>query len=144
MKKLPVVTNLCLLLWFFLDMVGMNIGGNVLVTRSFRDDGIFFLIYLVLFISYIVKERTGKYLLTGWLFMWLLTQFFSHWYFTVFGPSEGKISYFAETIKLITSSEIYIPDLYHIVLQLLILIALISMLIYIRKVKALRLSLIHI
>ncbi len=70
MKKLPVVTNLCLLLWFFLDMVGMNIGGNVLVTRSFRDDGIFFLIYLVLFISYIVKERTGKYLLTGWLFMW--------------------------------------------------------------------------
>ncbi|MFY9174227.1 MAG: hypothetical protein WAO24_02620 [Peptococcia bacterium] len=140
MKKLPVVTNLCLLLWFFLDMVGMNIGGNVLVTRSFRDDGIFFLIYLVLFISYIVKERTGKYLLTGWLFMWLLTQFFSHWYFTVFGPSEGKISYFAETIKLITSSEIYIPDLYHIVLQLLILIALISMLIYIRKVKALRTS----
>jgi len=64
----------------------------------------------------------------GWLFMWLLTQFFSHWYYTIFGPSEGKINYFADTIKLIPSSNTYIPDLYHIILHVLILVSLMCVL----------------
>ncbi|WP_105616452.1 hypothetical protein [Vallitalea okinawensis] len=129
-KKVCFVSNLCLLLWFFLDIVGMNIGGYILVTRSYSDDGIFFLIFLILFIGFLLKERIGKYLLTGWLFMWFSTQFLSHWYFTIFGPSEGKINYFADTIKLVSSSNIYIPDLYHIILHILILVSLINIIIY--------------
>lgn len=126
-KKICLVSNLCLLIWFFLDMVGISINGYVLVTRAYREDGVFFLIFLVLFIWYALKDKIGKYFLTSWLFMWFLTQFLSHWYFTIFGPSQGKMNFFAETIKLIPSSSIYIPDLYHIILHILILISLISM-----------------
>lgn len=129
-KKICFISNLCLLFWFFLDMVGISISGHILVTRSYRDDGIFFLIFLIVFIWYISKEKNGKYFLTGWLFMWFSAQFLSHWYYTIFGPSQGKINYFADTIKLISSSNIYIPDLYHIILHILILISLINMIIY--------------
>lgn len=133
-KKICIVLNLCLLLWFFLDMVGVSIKGHILVTRSYLEDGVYFLIFLVLLTWFIIKERNGKFLLTGWLFMWFLAQFFSHWYYTLFGPHDGKRSFFAETIKLIPSSEIYVPDLYHIVLQALILISLINMIIYCKKI----------
>lgn len=129
-KKICFISNLCLLFWFFLDMVGISISGHILVTRSYRDDGIFFLIFLIVFIWYISKEKNGKYFLTGWLFMWFSAQFLSHWYYTIFGPSQGKINYFADTIKLISSSNIYIPDLYHIILHILILISLVNMIIY--------------
>ncbi len=137
-KKICFVSNLCLLLWFFLDMVGMSIYDNILVTRSYSDDGIFFLIFLILFVWFIFKEKIGKYLLASWLVMWFLTQFLSHWYFTIFGPSEEKINYFADTIKLIPSSNTYIPDLYHIILHILILVSLINIVIYcisLRKLK---------
>lgn len=126
-KRICIISNICLLLWFFLDMIGMNINGNILVTRSYKDDGIFFIIFLALFI---VKERIGKYFLTAWLFMWFLAQFLSHWYFTIFGPSEGKVSYFADTIKLIPAFNIYIPDLYHMILHILILISLANMIVF--------------
>ncbi len=129
-KKICFISNLCLLLWFFLDMVGVSINGHILVTRSFRDDGIFFIAFLILFIWYIFKDKIAKYFLAGWLFMWLLVQFLSHWYFTIFGPSEAKINYFADTIKLIPSYSRYIPDLYHIILHILILVSLTNMIIY--------------
>lgn len=134
-KKVCIVSNFCLLLWFFLDMVGMRINGQILVTRSYKEDGLFFLIYLVLFIWFVAKENVGKYLLTAWLSMWFIIQFMFHWYFTIFGPSEGKINYFATTIKLIPSTHIYIPDLYHIILHLFILVSLIMMMIYSKKTK---------
>lgn len=129
-KKICFVSNLCLLMWFFLDMIGANINSNILVSRSYKEDGVFFLIFFVLFLWYVFKEGLGKYLLTGWLIMWFITQFLSHWYFTIFGPSQGKINYFSDTIKLVHSSYIYIPDLYHIILHLLILVSLINMIAY--------------
>ena len=136
-KKICFVSNLCLLLWFFLDMIGISINGYILVTRSYKDDGIFFLIFFVLFTWYVFKDKIGKYFLMSWLFIWFSAQFLSHWYFTILGPPQGKINYFADTIKLIPSSNIYIPDLYHIILYILILISLISMIVhYITSTKA--------
>jgi hypothetical protein len=104
-----------------MDMIGINIGNKMLVSRAFKEDGMFFIIYVSLFIWFILKDKIGKYLLSGWLIMWFIAQFLSHWYSTIFGPSEGKIRYFNDTIKLIPSTERYIPDLYHIVLHVLIL-----------------------
>lgn len=129
-KKRCIILNLFLLLYFFLDMVGVSFHKFTLVDGAYADDGVFFLIFLALVVIFIFKDKLGKYLLTGWLFMWFMTQFSSHWYFTIFGPSEGKIAYFANTIKLISSSNIYIPDLYHILLHILILVSLINMIIY--------------
>lgn len=127
-KILCIISNLFLLIWFFLNMIGISIDGKILVTRSYKYDGLFFIIFLAFFLLFIFYEKVGKYLLMGWLFMWLLTQFFSHWYYTIFGPSEGKINYFADTIKLIPSSNTYIPDLYHIILHVLILVSLMCVL----------------
>lgn len=125
-----IASNLCLLIWFFLDMIGTKIGGSLLVTRSYKEDGIFFVTFLIVFLCFLAKEKVGKYILTGWLFLWFVTQFYSHWWFTIFGPAEGKMKYFTETIKLVNSSTRYIPDFYHIVLHIFILIALVNMLIY--------------
>jgi len=124
-RILCFISNLFLLIWFFLDMIGISIDGKILVTSSYKSDGFFFIIFLAFFILFIFYEKAGKYLLTVWLFMWFLTQFFSHWYFTIFGPPEEKINYFANTIKLIPYTNTYIPDLYHIILHVLILVSLI-------------------
>ncbi len=125
-KKIPFVFNVILLIWFFFDMIGVSFRNNILVSRSYMDDGIFFAIFLVAFIWFIANDKVGKYILAVWLFMWFATQFYFHWFFTIFGPWKGKIKYFANTIKLIPSSSIYIPDLYHIVLHLFIILSLIS------------------
>ena len=122
---MSLISNSVLLFWFFLDMTGVKLGEVTLVTRAYREDGIFFLIFAVSIIFFWKWEKTGKYILSGWLLLWFITQFISHWYFTIFGPWEEKINFFAETLKLIPTSERYIPDLYHVILHVLILLALI-------------------
>ncbi len=120
----------------FLDMVGLYFGGELyLVTRSWKDDGIFFLIFLISLLLFIFKERVGRYILTIWLSIWLVTQFLSHELFTIIGGGEGKIRYFEGSIKLINSDILYIPDLYHIILHVLILIALVTTLLYSSSLK---------
>lgn len=134
-RNVVIAVNLVLLVWFFLDMTGLDVGGRLLVSRAYREDGVFFLIYLVLFSLFLFKGRMGGYLLLGWLTMWFLTQFTSHWVYTIFGPSEDKMAYFSETIKFIPSTDIYIPDLYHIVLHVLILLAWSSVWHYLARFK---------
>lgn len=68
MKKIYcMITQMLLLLWFFLDMIGLNLGDKCLVTRSYKEDGIFFLIYLVAVILFITKEKIGKRFVNGTL-----------------------------------------------------------------------------
>lgn len=132
-KEVPISINELLLGWFFLDMTGVYIGDKYLVTTSYAEDGIFFLIFLISFVLFIVKEKVGKYVLTVWLGCWFLTQFFSHWYYTIVGNAENKISYFANTIKLFNDNIRYIPDLYHIILHLLIIASFVLTAIYCRQ-----------
>lgn len=129
-KRTVLLINGVLLLWFFLDMTGLRIGEGLLVSRAFREDGVFFVIYVLLLVLFFFKDKTGRYILSAWLFLWFSTQFASHWYFTLFGPSDDKMSYFSDTVKLIPSSEIYIPDLYHSVLHLLIVVAFVAVMRY--------------
>ena len=134
-KRYCIIANIVLLGWFFLDMVGLYFGEFYLVTRSWKEDGIFFLISLISLLLFIFKERVGKYILTIWLGIWLAIQFFSHELFTIIGGGEGKVRYFEGSIKLINSNILYIPDLYHIILHVLILIALVTTLIYSKALK---------
>ncbi len=82
MKKSVIISCFILLIWFFLDMTGLYFEDTYLVTQSFKDDWIFFVIYLVCFLIFIIKEKIGKYLLYAWLLMWFVTQFICHWYFS--------------------------------------------------------------
>lgn len=126
-RRAAVVVNILLLIWFFLDMVGASLGEKMLVSCAWQDDGIFFLLFLAAFLWFLFKDKLGKYILTGFLAVWLTAQLYFQWFFTVFGPWEGKIRYFSGTIKLFVSDVIYIPDLYHIILHILILCALVSL-----------------
>ena len=129
-KKNTVLSNLVLLAWFFLDMIGASFGNNILVTRSYKDDGIYFVIFVVALMLFHFKEKIGRYILLMWLSIWFATQFYSHWYITIVGPWERIRTYFTNTIKLIPTKDIYIPDLYHIVLYLLFLVSFGSLIVF--------------
>lgn len=127
-KKICIRANLILLIWFFFDMTGLRIGNFILTEMAWREDGIFFIIYIVCFLLFLFKEKIGKYILSIWLFLWGITQFFSHWYYTIFGASQLKLSMYnniySETYHIVSRSETTIvPDLYHIILHILIVIS---------------------
>lgn len=134
-KKYCIYLNLLLLIWFFLDMIGVYFENTYLVTRSWKEDGIFMVIFVVALLLFLFKEKIGRYILIGWQSMWLITQFISHEYYTIFGGGEAKIHYFSGSVKLFSTDNRYIPDLYHIVLHIFIVIALISTILYVKSNK---------
>ena len=84
---------------------------------------------LVLFtagiITYCLFEPIGVWVLVVELFLWITIQFFCHWYYTIFGATPKKLKGYNEcfngTVRLFPVSETHlIPDLYHIVLHILI------------------------
>lgn len=137
-KKYCIIAQMILLLCFFLDMIGIYFGDKCLVTRSYKEDGLFFLIYLVSMILFIVKEEIGKWFVIGCMSMWFLIQFICHEWYTIFnggfmGTLEGKIKYFSGTIQWLQIEGKYIPDVYHTILHILIIIALTVTIIYTTK-----------
>ena len=141
MKKMYcIIAQIILLLWFFLDMIGLNIGDKCLVTRSYKEDGIFFLVYLVAVILFIANEKIGKGFVIGCMTMWFAIQFLCHEWYTIFnggfmGTLEGKIEYFSGTTQWLQIEGRYIPDVYHTILHILILCALTVTIIYATKDK---------
>ena len=132
-KLYVLIPSVILLVWFFLDMVGFNINGKPLVEEAFKDDFIFFAIYVISILSFVLIDKIGRWVLSGWLFMWFVTQFFSHWYLTITGTGLKKIEYFKNTIKLFENETRYIADLYHIILHILILVVLTLLIVFIIK-----------
>lgn len=141
MKKIYcIVVQVVLLLWFFLDMTGLYFGDKCLVQRSYKEDGIFLVIFLVTIIIFIIKENIGKWLVIGWMSIWLVIQFICHEWYTIFGSGfmgtlEGKIEYFSGTIQWHQIKGTYIPDVYHTILHILIICALTLTIIYVKRNK---------
>ena len=139
-KRYCIITQTLLLLWFFLDMTGVYFSNSYLVTRSYKDDGLFFLIYLVSMILFIFKEKIGKWAVWVWTSLWFVIQFLCHEWYTIFskgvmGSLEDKIKYFSGAIKWIEIDGRYIPDVYHTILHILILAVVITTALYIRNSK---------
>ena len=135
-KTYCLIAQVALLLWFFLDMTGLYLGDMCLVTRSYTEDGIFFVIYLIAMIMFFVKEKYGKWFVIIFLSMWFTIQFICHEWYTIFndgfmGSLEGKIAYFSGTIQWLQMDGRYIPDVYHTILHLLILSALALTVLYV-------------
>ena len=141
MKKIYcIISQVVLLIWFFLDMTGLYFGDKCLVTTSYKDDGILFLIYLAAIILFLAKEKIGRWLVIVWLSMWFVIQFMCHEWYTIFnngfmGSLEGKIEYFSGTIHWLIIEGRYIPDVYHTILHILILGALTVTIIYTAKIR---------
>ena len=139
-KRYCIITQTLLLLWFFLDMTGVYFSNSYLVTRSYKDDGIFFLIYSAVMILFIFKEKIGKWAVLVWTSLWFVIQFLCHEWYTIFskgvmGSLEDKIKYFSGAIKWIEIDGRYIPDVYHTILHILILAVVITTALYIRNSK---------
>lgn len=137
-KQYCVCVNILLLGWFFLDMVGVYFEDTYLVTRSWKDDGIFMIIFVAVLFLFIFKDRIGKYILVGWQTLWLITQFVFHEWYIIVGGGEEKMRYFSGSIKLFYSGSRYIPDLYHIVLHILIAVSLVLTSLYIIRNKSIK------
>ena len=141
MKKIYcIIPQILLLFWFFLDMTGAHFGNYNLVTRSYKEDGIFFLIYLAVMILFIFAEKVGKWAVAVWASAWFVIQFLCHEWYTIFGKGimgslEGKIKFFSGTIKWLEIDGRYIPDVYHTILHILILSVVITSVIYIKNSK---------
>lgn len=126
------------LVWFFLDMIGVYFGDKCLVTQSYKEDGVFFLIYLTAIILFIIKDQIGKWIVAVWTSIWFVIQFLCHEWYTIFnggimGSLEGKIKYFSETVQWIKIEGKYIPDIYHTVLHILLLFVIITTFMFIKK-----------
>ena len=127
MRLAVIILSALLWIWFLGCTISWRFGKVVLV----NGDGVKSLVFavLVLFsigmVLYILIEPVGKWVLLSELALWLVVQFFCHEYFTIFGVSERKLSgynkCFEGTVKLFPVSETrLIPDLYHIVLHILL------------------------
>lgn len=137
-KKYFIISNSVLLIWYSLSMIGISFGNKYLVKSSYKDEWIFMVIPSVIFIIFLFKEKIGLYLILIWNSMWFITQFLSHEWYTIFGSGfmgsvEMKIEYFKDTINIFNSETLYIPDLYHIILHILIIIVISTTVIYMKK-----------
>ena len=127
--RVAIIVVSCLLWLWFLGCTFTWKFGKVLLVEGMGLKSIEF-VALVLFTlgigSFLLWEPIGKWVLLVELALWLVEQFFCHEYFTIFGSSSNKLKGYNEcfegTVKLFPVSETrLIPDLYHIVLHLLIL-----------------------
>ena len=127
--RVAIIVVSCLLWLWFLGCTFTWKFGKVLLVEGMGLKSIEF-VALVLFTlgigSFLLWEPIGKWGLLVELALWLVEQFFCHEYFTIFGSSSKKLKGYNEcfegTVKLFPVSETrLIPDLYHIVLHLLIL-----------------------
>ena len=129
-KRVAIIVNCLLLVWYFLSMFGMKIGSKYLVEGAFKEDWIFMIVPTITLIVFVFLRNIGKCVNLAWLIMWFVTQFLSHEWYTIFesgfmGDMEGKITYFQDCIQLVKIQGRYVPDLYHIILHVLIVLTII-------------------
>lgn len=96
---------------------------------------IWWLIHLTCCLSFIFFEPVGKWLLTSFVLLWFVIQLKCHWYYTIFGISEkglkGYNKNFENTIHIIPASDKrLIPDLYHIILHIILLLLSVLCIVY--------------
>lgn len=107
MKKSVLISNIILLIWYFLAMVGVKIGAKYLVEGAFKDEWIFMIIPIITYIVMLFTKNVGRILHLIWLGMWFITQFLSHEWYTIFGKGvmgnvDYKITYFKDCIQLVS------------------------------------------
>lgn len=127
MKTAILITSCLLWLWFLGCVISWRFGKVLLVEGTgFKSLEFAVLVLFTLGVgAYGLWPTVGVWILLAELVLWLVVQFFCHEYFTLFGVSESKLSgynqCFKGTLRLFPeSSTRLIPDLYHIVLHLLL------------------------
>lgn len=123
-----ILVQAILWIWFFGCIRTYYMGKYLLVEGMGIKSAEFIMLclYSIGLISFHFLQPAGKWILLVILGFWFVVQFFCHWYYTIFGASESKLQgyndCFRNTIHIFPISEKRIvPDLYHMILHILIL-----------------------
>ena len=127
-------------LFYSLNVTGFKIGKFILVRSCIKDEPIdlaFWVPYLAFVITFYYRPDIGKWLLISFYFIGFTILSINTYRFTIW-PNERKIKgynkCFEKTHHIIPASEKrLIPDTFHIILYVLLLINLIVMFIFIVK-----------
>ena len=126
---LIILFQAALWIWFFGCVTTYRIGKRLLVEGEGVKSAEFSMLclYSAGLIMYYCLRPAGRWVLFSILVLWLVVQFMCHWYFTIFGAGEQKLKgyneCFRDTVRLFPMSDKrLIPDLYHILLHVLILV----------------------
>ena len=132
--KIVTIAILSLLsVWFTFNITGLKIGQTKLVTSAFIDepiDFVFRLIFIGSIVLFILKDKIGKYIIALFILLWGGIQFSI--YFKSKSGIESYNKFFSDTHHIIEASENFIvKDTYHLILDILILLAFVSVIVYI-------------
>ena len=126
---ITIICQIVLWIWFLGCTITYRIGKYLLVEGVGTKSAEFAVLclYSLGIVLFHWFQPAGKWILFGILTLWFIVQFMCHWYFTLFGASERKLQGYNECFKdcirlFPISNKRLIPDLYHIVLHILILI----------------------
>ncbi len=124
-----IIVQAALWIWFLGCVLTYRFGRHLLVEGMGIKSAEFLMlcIYSAALISYYLIRPVGKWILLGVLILWFIVQFFCHWRYTIFGASQKKLKgyndCFRGTVRIWPASERrLVPDLYHMILHLLILL----------------------
>ena len=124
-----IIAQLLLAIWFLGCICTYKVGKYVLVEGEGikSPEFVMLCLYSIGMFLFSLFPIVGKWLLLVVLIYWVIIQFFCHWYYTIVGVSDEKLSgyneYFKNTVHIIpTNDKALIPDLYHCILHLLLLI----------------------
>lgn len=123
-----ILMQAVLWIWFLGCTTTYRIGKHLLVDGMGIKSAEFIMLclYSIGLVSYHIFLSAGKWILFAILLLWFIVQFLCHWYYTIFGAGEKKLrgynECFRDTIRIFPISEVrLVPDLYHIILHILIL-----------------------
>lgn len=126
---IALIGQISLWIWFLGCTITYRIGKHLLVEGEGLKSAEFCMLcmYSLGLIAFHCFQPAGKWILFGILVVWLIIQFMCHWNYTIFGASERKLQgyndCFRDSVRIFPMSDKrLIPDLYHIVLHILILI----------------------
>lgn len=128
MFALTITIQAFLFIWFLGCTTTYKLGSRLLVEGMGIRSAEF--IVLCLYggglVSFYCYRPVGKWVLFSILAFWFVVQFLCHWRYTIFGASRRKLDGYNEcfrnTVRIFPMSDKrLIPDMYHIVLHVLIL-----------------------
>lgn len=126
---ITILIQIALWVWFLGCTMTYRIGKRLLVEGMGIKSAEFIALclYSIGLVSYHFFQPVGKWILLALLLLWFVVQFFCHWYYTIFGASEKKVTgyndCFRDAIRIFPmSKKRLVPDLYHIILHILILV----------------------
>jgi hypothetical protein len=131
-KKVALAFIALLFIWELLNMTGLSLGSTVIVVSAFIDepiDVVFALIFAATIFLFIWRERVGK-----WAVFTFIAAFLSYQASIYFRKDfSGYYAFFAKenTHRLFPeSAQFLVKDTYHLVMDLLILAAFVSMVVF--------------